>query len=60
MERALKAYLAWSAAVLLAAYAVPYAIIRGGGPQLYTFWTLLTLAHYLVTVSYIRGWVRNE
>ena len=58
--RALKAYLAWSAAVLASAYLVPYYIIRGGALSLYLFWSVLTLLHYLVTSAYVRGWVRDE
>lgn len=54
MRRALKAYLAWSAAVLALAYLVPYLLLRGA-LNLYLFWGLLTLAHYLVTSAYVRG-----
>lgn len=53
MRRALKAYLAWSAAVLALAYLVPYLLLRGA-LNLYLFWGLLTLAHYLVTSVYVR------
>ncbi len=60
MGRALKTYLAWSAAVLASAYLVPYLSLVRGALQLYIFWGLLTLAHYLVTVAYVRGWVKGE
>ncbi len=54
MRRPLKAYLAWSAAVLALAYVVPYAFLRGA-LNLYLFWALLTLAHYVVTAAYVKG-----
>jgi hypothetical protein len=57
---ALKAYLTWSAIVLSLAYLVPYLSIVRGALNLYLFWGILTLIHYLVTVAYVRGWVRNE
>lgn len=60
MGRALRDYLAWSAAVLASAYLVPYLSIVRGALQLYLFWGLLALAHYVVTASYVRGWVRGE
>ncbi len=60
MRRALKAYLAWSAAVLASAYLVPYLLLVRGALQLYLFWGLLALAHYLVTAAYVRGWARSE
>lgn len=59
MGRALKTYLAWSAAVLASAYLVPYMLLVRGALQLYLFWGLLTLAHYLVTTAYVRRWVRG-
>ncbi len=60
MRRALKTYLAWSAIVLASAYLVPYLSLVRGALQLYLFWGLLTLIHYLVTTAYVRGWVRGE
>ena len=50
------AYVLWSAAVLLLAYAIPYGFLaRSRGIELYVFWLLITALHIIVTYAYLRG-----